>query len=87
MSRRKIDSSSERVIEYLLNRRQHKINFVTPKEWMNKSLDTVALDFAICCILKRRLQKRKLYILADLRWTEKIEKIVIKTIIVMNKGI
>ena len=38
------------------------MNFVTPQEWMPKSP-----DFAIWGIVKRRLQKRKIYTLAGLK--------------------
>jgi hypothetical protein len=41
--------------------------FCNAEEWMPKSHHAAQMDFAIWGILKRRLQKRKLYILAALK--------------------
>lgn len=56
--------TSKHTLAYLL---QQKINFVTPEEWMPESPDAASMDFAILGIIKRRLQKRKLYTLAGLK--------------------
>jgi hypothetical protein len=48
-----------------LNKR--KENYITPAEWMPKSPDAVPMNFCIWDILKRMLQKRKLYTMSGLK--------------------
>ena len=55
---------SKQTLAYI---RKQNMNFVTPQEWMPKSADAALMDFAIWGILKRRLQKRKIYTLAGLK--------------------
>ena len=56
--------TSKQTLAYV---RKQNMNFVTPQEWMHKSPDAALMDFAIWGILKRRLQKRKIYTLAGLK--------------------
>lgn len=44
-----------------------KMNYITPAEWMPKSPDAAPMDFGIWGILKRRLQKRKIYTMSGLK--------------------
>ena len=48
-----------------LNKR--KVKYIAAAERMPKSLDAALMDFSIWGILKRRLQKRKLYTLIGLK--------------------
>ena len=43
------------------------INYISPDEWMPKSLDAAPMDFGIWGILKRRLQKRRIRSLLGLK--------------------
>ena len=75
--------TSKHTLAYL---RQRKINFVTPEEWMPKSPDAAPMDFGIWGILKRRLQKRKIYTLAGLKralkdeWNKLEQSVINKTL-------
>lgn len=75
--------TSKQTLTYM---RQQNINFVTPNEWMPKSPDAAPMDFGIWGILKRRLQKRKLYTLAGLKralhneWKKLEQSVINKTL-------
>jgi hypothetical protein len=47
--------------------KERKVKYVSPEEWMPKSPNAAPMDFGILGILKRRLQKRKIYTLSGLK--------------------
>ena len=62
--------TSKKTIEFLKKR---KVSYITPSEWMPKSPDCAPMDYGIWGILKRRLQKRKIYTLSGLKRAVKDE--------------
>lgn len=80
--------TAKKTIEYLKKR---KTKFITPDEWMPKSPDAAPMDYGIWGILKRRLQKRKIYTMNGLKnalkdeWNKLEQKVINKTLASWSK--
>jgi hypothetical protein len=66
-------ASSHTARKSLTYLKQNNVKFISPEEWMPKSLDAASMDFSIWGIVKRRLQKRKVTSLNRLKRALKTE--------------
>ncbi|KAH3803546.1 hypothetical protein DPMN_131809 [Dreissena polymorpha] len=62
------DTASSHTSEHTVNfLKDQNIKFITPEEYLPTSPDAAPIDFGICRILKRRLQKRQVNLLSGLK--------------------